>query len=663
MKGLAAVARREIVQHRDFLLGALVTGILAAGVPMLPFVGGSAREIREVSAAFAAFALAAGASIALGSTTLAREIATRRIGFDFARPVPAAGIWAGKLGGAAAVAAAVTMAAMFPTLLMNRGIVSREIGLLLLSGLAFAIVLLLPLAHAAGIVFRSRSPWLAVDFVLLVVTAGIVALTARFLLHEMALAAAGRGLAVLGVLLLSAVIGAGFAAVAAGRTDIRAAHRAFSRAFWPASLAAAALFAAYAGWTVSVEPRDLTGIWALPAPRGDWMRISGWARGRGNYQPLFLLQASTGRSVKLKAGFWQAGAWIPLAFSNDGRVAVWLEGGYRVPLLSAIGLPELSPSRFQPLRFYRLALGEPVARPQPTGILLASFPRTWAVSGDGSLLAIASADGGVRSVVSVQEISTGRLLASVAIPPQIRLRIAFPAQGHLRLYAEESSEAGAPNEVSRQIAIYDFDIAARELTRVGRTETFRGWIVLRRSPDGSRFLVIDTRGKTVTLHEDPSGRRLAVLSSGETWNRNAAFLSDGRIASTEGNATGTRVHLFSSNGDEQRTIPIRSGPGWRTGIGGEVSAARLVVVSRPERSDWRDSEILLVDTLTGQSRSVARGLFPLTGMAWRTQDDPESWPAAGSEATKLFYGEGESLVHFDAATGERRVILPGRPSS
>jgi hypothetical protein len=663
MKGLAAIARREIVQHRDFILGALFAGILAATVPLLPFADGQRREIREISAAFAALALAVGVSIALGSSTLAREIATRRIGFDFARPVPAAGIWAGKLGGAAVVTAAVAIAAMFPTLLVNRGVVSREIGLILIAGLVFTIALLLPVAHAAGIVFRSRSPWLAVDLVLLVVTAGVVALIARLLLHEMALTAAGRGLVALGVLLLAAVIGAGFAALAGGRTDIQAAHRAFSRSFWPATLAAAALFAAYARWTISIEPRDLAGIWAVPAPRGDWTGISGWARGRGDYEPLFLFQTSTGRSLKLEAGFWKAGSWNPLVFSGDGRVAVWLEGGYRISPLSAIGLPELVRSRFEPLEFHRLALDNPSARPQATGILLSSFPRTWAVSGDGNLIAVASAGGGLRSLVSVHELSTGRLLASVAMPPQVRLHIVFPAPGHVRLYAEESSESGPSNEVRRQVAVYDFAIAARELTRVGRTETFQGWVVLRRSPDGSRFLVFDPRGKTITLHEDPSGRRLAILSSGERWTRSAVFLADGRITSTERDAAGTRVRVFSSGGEEQKTIPIRTGPGWRIGLGGEVSAGKLVVSSRPDRSDWKDSEIFLADTSTGESRPVAQHLVPLIGPSWRTKDDPESWPAAGSEATKLFYGAGDSLVHFDALTGEQRVILAGHPLS
>jgi hypothetical protein len=658
MKGFVAVARREILQHRDVFLAALVAGILAAGTPLMPFVGGPARDIREAASAAVAILFGVGVSFALGSSVLAREIATRRIGFDFARPVSSAGIWAGKLGGVAVLAGGALLVTAIPGLLVNGGTVSRGIGLLLVSGLGTAIGLL-PIAHALGIVFRSRTPWLAADLALLVVTAGVVALTVRFLLQEIALTAARRGFIALCSLVLAAAVVAGFAALARGRTDILAAHRAFSRVFWPATLTAAALFAAYAGWTVSIAPRDLDGIRALPAPRGDWTRISGSARWRNDYEPLFLFQTSTGRSVKLKAGYWNAGAWNPLLFSADGHVAVWLEGGYSAPVFSVLGLPELAANRFQPMQFYRLALDDPSARPRPTGILIPSFPRAWAVSGDGSRIAIVSAGEGVRNLVSVHELSTGRLLASAAMPPQIRIRMAFQAPGRLRLYAEESSEGGAVNEVIRQVLVYDFDVAAKKLTEVGRTETFRGSLALQKSPDGSRFLLIAPRERTTTLYEDPSGRRLSILSSGGKWSRHAVFLGDGRIASPEGNATGTRIRVFSSDGDEQKVIPIRVGPGWRIGLGGEISAGSLVVASRPEKAAWNDSEIILVDTRTGQSRGVARNLSPVTASAFM-QDDSASWPAAGSEATRLFYGSGGSLIHLDPVTGQRRVILAGR---
>jgi hypothetical protein len=292
--------------------------------------------------------------------------------------------------------------------------------------------------------------------------------------------------------------------------------------------------------------------------------------------------------------------------------------------------------------------------------VLPSFPRTWAVSGDGTRIAIATAGGGARNLVSVHELSTGRLVASAAMPPQIRLRVSFPTPEDLRLYAEESSEPGATGQVGRRIGIYDFSIASKELTRVGQTEALPEWTVLRRSPDGSRFLVIDPRGRRTTLYEDPSGRRLAVLSSGEAGGRNTVFLADGRIASAEANATGTRVRVFSREGDDQRAIPIHAGPHWRAGLGGEVSAGKLVVLSRPEGSGAKESEIFLVDTMSGESRTVARRLFPVASLSSWMQDDPESWPAAGSEATKLFY-EGDSLIHFDPLTGERRIILAGHP--
>jgi hypothetical protein len=49
-------------------------------------------------------------------------------------------------------------------------------------------------------------------------------------------------------------------------------------------------------------------------------------------------------------------------------------------------------------------------------------------------------------------------------------------------------------------------------------------------------------------------------------------------------------------------------------------------------------------------------------MAWWGRHDPSWYPAAGSEATRLFLDARGSLIHFDASTGERRVILAGHPS-
>ena len=254
MKAFVAVALREIVLRRGVLLTALVAGILAPGVSLFPLDRSWTHDAREAAAVVTALLLAAGVSLLLGTFGLSRDIATRRVGFDLARPVSSFSLWGGRLGAAALLTAGAAVIAALPTFLLHRGEVSTEIGRIYVSGVVIAVFLLLPIAHAAGIAFRSRSPWLAADVVLLVVTAGTVALTVRFLLPGMPPAAGSRGFIAPGLLLVAAVIAAGLAAVAAGRADIQAAHRALSRVFWPAALAAAALFAVYAKWFASISP-------------------------------------------------------------------------------------------------------------------------------------------------------------------------------------------------------------------------------------------------------------------------------------------------------------------------------------------------------------------------------------------------------------------------
>jgi hypothetical protein len=658
MRGLAALARREIEEHRIALLAALVAGLLAAGAPLLSFHGGNPGEVREAAAVFVALALAAGLSISLGSSVLSREIANRRIGFFFARPISSAAIWGGKLAGSAAVAAGAAALVLLPSFLVNRARFSREIGSILLAGVTLAVAVLLPIAHALGIVFRSRLPRLGADLALFVLAAAAIALTSRWLMGETTVDAWRRAAIALVCLLLGAVVAAGFAAVARGRVDIQEAHRALSRLLWPVALGAAALFAAYAKWIVSVAPGDLAWIWVSPAPRGDWVTVSGRAPSRAGDNALFLLETSTGEFVKLKNGYARP------VFSADGRAAVWLETSHSVSFLSLLSRPEWMGSS-RPVRFHRFALGERSASPKPTDVLFSSPPRAWAISSDGKRLAAVNDQTGGASAnfVSVYELSTARLLAAAAIPPQVGAHLLFLTPDHLRIYLEESLGRGAANDVARQLAIYEMDVIGKKLIETGRMGPFAGFLVLRTDAGASRAIVLDPRGRKMTLHDGRSGRQLAVLSSGERRSRNAAFLGDGRIVQVESSDTGTRVRIFSSDGEEQRMVPIRFGPGWRIGLGGEILPGVVAVAVRSEKAaDWKDSECLLVDTRTGQTRTIGEHLFPAAAMAWWGRHDPSWYPAAGSEATRLFLDARGSLIHFDASTGKRRVILAGHPS-
>ena len=91
---------------------------------------------------------------------------------------------------------------------------------------------------------------------------------------------------------LVAVVGAGFAAVARGRTSVASAHRASSLWLW--SILGAAVLSAhgYAWWVASARPADLAELWAVPAARGPWMQLGGSARGA---RATFLYDARSGR--------------------------------------------------------------------------------------------------------------------------------------------------------------------------------------------------------------------------------------------------------------------------------------------------------------------------------------------------------------------------------
>ena len=392
-----------------------------------------------------------------------------------------------------------------------------------------------------------------------------------------------------------------------------------------------------------------------PSPRDDWTTLSGRAASRGDDDALFLFKTSTGRFVKVKS------AEARPVFSADGRAAVWLEASRGLSFLSLLSRPEwMEGSR--PARFYRFAPMESSAEPVATDVLLSSAPRAWTVSADGARVAAINEETDTASAnsVSVYELSTGRLLAAAAIPPNIGAHLVFVAPDRLRIYLEEPSESAASGEARRRLGIHEMDVAGKTLAQTGQMGPFAGFLVLRTDAAASRAIAIDRRGRKMTLHDGRSGRQIAILSSGERRSRNAAFLGDGRVAEVESSGAGARLRVFSPEGEEQKMVPLRFGDGWRIALGGETAPGVVLVAVRSESAaESKDSECLLVDTRTGQAQSIGKRIFPAAAMAWWGHDDPSWYPAAGSEATKLFLDGRGSLIRLDPATGARRVILSG----
>jgi hypothetical protein len=84
----------------------------------------------------------------------------------------------------------------------------------------------------------------------------------------------------------------------------------------------------------------------------------------------------------------------------------------------------------------------------------------------------------------------------------------------------------------------------------------------------------------------------------------------------------------------------------------------VVLCRDRETSNWTTQAVLLVNLDTGEVREVARGLRPVGVWLNWMGDDPGRFSPPGSDATKLFYGDGaNSLVYFDPLTGKRQAVL------
>ena len=444
---------------------------------------------------------------------------------------------------------------------------------------------------------------------------------------------AGTDLYAMGVSAISFVAGA-FASVARGRTDIRAAHRALSITLWGILLTGTLLFALYSRWVLAATPRDLVAVEEIDAaPRGDWVKVSGTARGRGDYRPTFLLNTATGVSRKLEQ---PGGSW-PLAFSRDGKRAAWLEGA---------GQP--------PFELHTLDLEDPSGRPTRTQLLFDSRWISLCLSPDGRRIATLGRQGdATHPLVSVYEIASGRLIGSAPVAAGGQLFFATPDV--VRLY----SASNQPRDVERDAVIAEFDLSAKKIETTGRIEALSGHVVLRGEPSGRRILVYESRKKQIRLHDGRTGQALGVLSSGESSSsRRAVFLSDGRIAVAEAGGDGARLRILGAEGREERAIPL--GPGGSIALAGEPASGKIIVVVQPTLGAATfDSKIVLVDASTGEARKIADSLFPVSAHAWWFAGDPTLSPAPGSEAVKLFFGPGYSLVRLVPFTGERRTVVPG----
>jgi hypothetical protein len=646
MNGTLAVAAQDLRGKWTVFVAALVAGLLAMVVPLVSSVGShNTRDARDLAALIFASAFAFGVAVVGGAGMINRELVERRHGFLFARPLSAAAIWGGKVLACWLLAVGSGLVVLLPAAFASGGfhipwVPSRSAGGAALVASAMAeVLLLILLAHALGLMARSRMPWLlALDAVLAVAVIVTVALALRPLVLAFAVNAATRGATAYMVILLVAAFAAGFAQVSLGRTDIRRGHRVLSATLWGTLGVAALLLAGYAHWVASVKPADLTNLdGVVLAPKGAWVFVTGRARGHADYEPSFLLDTATGRNVGLGAeGRW----WLGAGFSADGTRAVWLS----------------RPTGFldRGRDVVTLDLTDPKAEPVTTRI---AFARNHGggrldLSPDGRRLALQ--EGGT---VSVFELGTDRLLASVRLAGDLDwTKVLWVGPESLGLATWQPT---ARNADQGDLRLFEFDLARRAMTETGRVAGVQrlGFAGLSFDPKTGHLLTRTgpPSAASLVLCDAHTGALLATLATcADVRGCGATILADGRIAVGEVKDAGVQLRLFSATGALQRTIPV--GPGRALAVGGQPTAATVVIATRAQAENWSPGDVtaVLVDVDTGAVAPLGHGYFPLTTWRW--------WwgaiaPAPGSVAARAFIDPNRRLALLDPAAGTFRSVL------
>lgn len=648
MRGFLAMVQREVVERRMWLAAALVAGLMPLFAPLLPLGGaGTPAEGRGMMALVLAVSLMTAGSLALGLSMVGSDLAERRFGFYFARPLSAGAIWWGKLAGSFLIVMTAGVLAALPATLVGGKLVVEDIASLTASGPLLAVgggvlvLLVLGLANILGVMGRSRSVWVILDLFGAVLVGGVIWTARERLMDAKAFSLLGwTSTTVLGCG-LAILLAAGWAQVAVGRTDARAGHRALSITLWSGLGTLALALAAYAAWVLSAAPASIRWLReAQAAPGGSWALLSGRSPGRGDYEPTFLLDAETGRSLRLDARL----RWWPHAplFSADGKVAVWRKG--------------------KPEQVWFADLG--AARPEviATPIVL-----------DPGVLALRLAPDGRRMFVL-----TARSLSVYSLPDgrQQRFVLAELPVGLVRMRPMTNDELwlgvwpGANRGWSDPVdaTLWRLSLASGKIEQTGTLRTTRyrdGWLIPA-DPQGEfllAFRVLDGRSQ-LCLHDVWTGEVIrSLVETADQALPQVSFLHDGRIVVGErpaGSGQPAHVRVFSRNGEEERLIELEPGHLWH--FGGEAAPGLLVVSIGPDETwSWnaqRSGHAVLVDVDRGSVEKLPAGHVVVPGIGW---GQPDRFPSSpGSGGALLFRTPEGRLARLDPSSRTFATVLDTR---
>lgn len=646
MRGFLAVFEREITERRMLALAALGFGLVAAAIPLLPGlrVGGfSPAEVRGSIALGFCLILSTLTALFLGGSILASDLLERRMGFYFARPLSGWALWGGKIAAALVLTFGAGILALLPAALLGssfEAVGSFEMGTSLATGAealflwTFGLLLVFFGANALGLIVRSRSPWVALDIVALVLVVNLI-WQAR---NRLLLAGVGIGVkdwwddstsiyAWMGnslvLVLLGALVVAGAVQVVRGRTDVRRAHRAFSATLWGVLIVLGIAFQILTLWWVRASVSDLMGVTRVaPVPEGSsWIAFGGPAAHRPGFSPAFFYDVASGRSVSMELRGFSTWSGLPVRISDDGSRAVW-------PVYQ--GIPGKSPIALQ-----QLSLKQPGARPRPAPVSVTGWLEGFALSQDGRRIAVAT-----HNRLRVEDLDAGRVLASARYEGQLWFsRVFFVGPDRVRLYRFLSGDWSPASRGVAGFDILELDIKTGKLEQTGSIADVNGLMGWTLSPDRERAILRNRR--QLHLRDTRTGELLANLGTTEG-GAFATFLDDGRIALAA--PLGELLILARDGVQELRRFRF---PGARTVAPVDQpgpDSLRIVTSGNPKARESWSLEIL--DLRTGEVRSLGkRKLVPL---------DPP-----GNSESRLSLEDGQGVIWKEPYSFRWRAVLRG----
>ncbi|MEW6732403.1 MAG: WD40 repeat domain-containing protein [Acidobacteriota bacterium] len=647
---LFLVANREIKERRALFLVALVFGLmpfLSLLVPDLRSVGlKQSSDVVNLSTMLLAMVFAAGASLVVGGTVIGRDLAEQRLSFYFARPIPSFAIWGGKFfGGLTLIYLSIFLLLLPTTLIVGLGkdFYKWETVLQLGGG----VLALFSAGLVLGIIFRSKSLWLAVDLASIPIVALLAFPGVQRLLNVGAIPSLNMCLIFFLAIMVLSLICASAASVIVGRTDVKRAHSALSKTFWTGILISVLLFEAYSHWALASTPEDFMYFYLVgSSPSNNWLVVSGESRRAPGYYPNFLVNTKSNQFYNIGIGFYDA-----LAFSPDGNRFAWL---------SFQGRPADST-----LDLYTITLD--LANPEPKHTNL-SFTqengRQLVLSQDGSRIAVFG-----KNLISIFELPTEKELATVALTGLAQLDpmknsqvIAFfISPDRIRFY----------RSIKSALEIVEVDIVNKKLEVTGKINfPYKSFLV---NNSGEYVLITNNiEGNetinSIRLFNGRSGEMITTLvtdkstADGSTIKYGTpSFLSDGRIIVTQQQNNNVELMIFLPTGILEKTIAL--GKGHSTGLATELTAGQIILMLHTDSTRTYNNPndpILLIDIANGKVSEKAKGLRPAVPFYWFYGHHT---PAPG-ESAKFYYqhDKKDKLIHYDPISGEQHTVLTARPS-